>query len=187
MESLVRRRRNGGQAGSGPEAAEESAGAAALAEKLLRAGISPETVMRTLNTALLLRSEKRICSLSLDLMSVNLFSGETCVYKYGAAPSYVRSGGRVRAVLGETPAAGTDDVGPDCTRLHLSSGSAAVILSDGAALAENVGDKLLACAPGTLRELAGNILAEAAALGGREDDMTVLTLSLAKRGEPGIS
>ena len=173
--------------GSGPEAAEESAGAAALAEKLLRAGISPETVMRTLNTALLLRSEKRICSLSLDLMSVNLFSGETCVYKYGAAPSYVRSGGRVRAVLGETPAAGTDDVGPDCTRLHLSSGSAAVILSDGAALAENVGDKLLACAPGTLRELAGNILAEAAALGGREDDMTVLTLSLAKRGEPGIS
>ena len=173
--------------GSGPEAAAEGGAAAALAEKLLRAGIEAETVMRILNTALMLRSEKRLSSLSMDLMSVNLFSGEACVYKYGAAPSYVRSGGRVHTVRGESPAAGTDDVGPDCTRLHLSSGSAAVILSDGAARAENVGDKLLSCTPGKLRELAGNILTEAAARGGWEDDMTVLTLSLTKRGEPGIS
>ena len=173
--------------GSGEEAAAEGGAAAALAEKLLRAGIEAETVMRILNTALILRSEKRLSSLSMDLMSVNLFSGEACVYKYGAAPSYVRSGGRVRTVRGETPAAGTDDVGPDCTRLLLSSGSSAVILSDGAARAENVEDKLLACGPGKLRELAGNILAEAASRGGWEDDMTVLTLSLTKRGEPGIS
>ncbi len=173
--------------GSGKEASEDSAAAAALAEKLLRAGIGPETVLRTLNTALLLRSEKRICSLSLDLMSVNLFTGETCVYKYGAAPSYVRSGSVVRAVQGSTPAAGTDDVGPDCIRMQLESGSAAVILSDGAARAENVGERLRSCAPGSLRELAGNILTDAAARGGWEDDMTVLTLSLLKRGEPGIS
>lgn len=168
--------------GSGKEASEDSTAAAALAEKLLRAGIGPETVLRTLNTALLLRSEKRMCSLSLDLMSVNLFTGETCVYKYGAAPSYVRSGGQVRAVQGRTPAAGTDDVGPDCIRLQLESGSAAVILSDGAARAENVGERLRACAPGSLRELAGNILTDAAARGGWEDDMTVLTLSLERAG-----
>ncbi len=173
--------------GSGREAAEDSGSAAALAEKLLCAGVEPETVLRTLNTALLLRSEKRMCSLSLDLMSVNLFSGETCVYKYGAAPSYVRSGGVVRAVQGQTPAAGTDDVGPDCIRLQLESGSAAVVLSDGAARAENVGERLRACAPGSLRELAGNILTDAAARGGWEDDMTVLTLSLRARGEPGVS
>ena len=173
--------------GSGQEASRDSAAAASLAEKLLRAGVGPETVLRTLNTALILRSEKRMCSLSLDLMSVNLFTGETCVYKYGAAPSYVRSGGQVRAVQGQTPAAGTDDVGPDCVRLQLESGSAAVILSDGAARAENVGERLRACDPGSLRELAGNILTDAAARGGWEDDMTVLTLSLQSRGEPGIS
>ena len=173
--------------GSGPEAAGDSEEAAGLAEKLLRAGIGPETVMRFLNTALLLRGEKRISSLSLDLLSVNLFSGEACVYKYGAAPSYVRSGGRVRLIRGESAAAGTEDRGPDCTRLQLESGSAAVILTDGAARAENVGDKLLRCSPTELRELAGNILAEAGAQGGWEDDMTVLTLSLLKRGEPGIS
>ena len=167
--------------GSGKEAAEESGAAARLAEKLLRAGVGPETVLRTLNTALLLRSEKRMCSMSLDLMSVNLFTGEACVYKYGAAPSYVRSGGRVRSVLGQTPAAGTDDVGPDCVRLRLESGSAAVILSDGAARAENVEERLLACEPGALRQLASGILTDAAARGGWEDDMTVLTLSLEKR------
>ena len=173
--------------GSGKEASEDSAGAAALAEKLLRAGIGAETALRILNTALLLRGEKRMCSLSLDLMSVNLFTGESCVYKYGAAPSYVRSGGAVRAVQGQTPAAGTDDVGPDCVRLRLEPGSAAVILSDGAARAENVEERLRACVPGSLRDLAGNILTDAAARGGWEDDMTVLTLSLMKRGEPGIS
>ncbi len=173
--------------GSGKEASEDSTAAAALAEKLLRAGIGPEIVLRTLNTALILRSEKRMCSLSLDLMSVNLFTGETCVYKYGAAPSYVRSGGQVRAVRGQTPAAGTDDVGPDCVRLQLESGSAAVILSDGAARAENVGERLRTCTPGSLRELAGNILTDAAARGGWEDDMTVLTLSLRGRSEPGVS
>jgi stage II sporulation protein E len=122
-----------------------------------------------------------MCSMSLDLMSVNLFTGEACVYKYGAAPSYVRSGGRVRSVLGQTPAAGTDDVGPDCVRLRLESGSAAVILSDGAARAENVEERLLACEPGALRQLASGILTDAAARGGWEDDMTVLTLSLEKR------
>ena len=173
--------------GSGPEAAGDSEAAANLAEKLLRSGIGPETVMRLLNTALLLRSEKRIGSLSLDLLSVNLFSGETCLYKYGAAPSYVRSGGRVHLIRGESAAAGTEDRGPDCTRLQLDPGSAAVILTDGAARAEQAGDKLLRCGPAELRELAGDILAEAGALGGWEDDMTVLTLSLRKRGEPGIS
>lgn len=173
--------------GSGQDAAEESGAVASLAEKLLRAGAAPETVMRLLNTALLLRSETRMTSLSLDLMSVNLFSGETNVFKYGAAPSYVRDGRQVRTVFGESPAAGTDDVGPDCTRLQLESGSAAVILSDGAAKAETVEAELLSCAPGELQELAGKILTEAAARGGWEDDMTVLTLSLMKRGEPGLS
>jgi hypothetical protein len=62
--------------------------------------------------------------------------------------------------------------------MQLESGSAAVILSDGAAGAENVEERLRACDPGSLRELAGNILTDAAAKGGWEDDMTVLTLSL---------
>ena len=52
---------------------------------------------------------------------------------------------------------------------------------------ESIVEGLRACAPGSLRELAGNILTDAAARGGWEDDMTVLTLSLRARGEPGVS
>ena len=172
--------------GSGKAAAADSGAAAALMEKLLRAGVDPEAVMRILNTAMLLRSEKSLTSAGVDLMSVNLFTGETLVYKYGAAPSYIRVDGQVRAVRGQGPAAGVRLRQPDCTRLRLGAGSAAVILSDGVPAADSVAERLRTAGSG-LKELAGAILADAAAAAGGEDDMTVLTLSLEKHGEPSIS
>ena len=39
-------------------------------------------------------------------MSIDLFTGETLFYKYGAAPSYVRTGRTVRRVRSENLAAG---------------------------------------------------------------------------------
>ena len=39
-------------------------------------------------------------------MCVDLFTGETCFYKYGAAPSYVKSGKSIRRIKCETLAAG---------------------------------------------------------------------------------
>jgi len=77
--------------------------------------------------------------------------------------------------------------GVDGLTIASESGSAAVILSDGAARAENVAERLRTCAPEGLQALASAILSEAAAQGGWEDDMTVLTLSLRKREEPGIA
>ncbi len=166
--------------GSGSEAEADSRMASELAEKLLRAGARPESAMRILNTALLLRGEKRLSSLSVDLMSVNLFTGETVLVKYGAAPSYVRTGGQVRVLRGASPAAGTEDAAPDCVHLQLEDGSTAVILSDGAAHAESV-EQRLRDHEESLQKLAGDILTEAAARGGWEDDMTVLTLNLHRR------
>lgn len=171
--------------GSGPEAAADSRMAAALAEKLLRAGAAPQTAMRILNTALLLRSEKQLSTLSIDLMQVNLFTGEAVILKYGAAPSYVREGGMVQVLRGVSPAAGTENAAPDTVQLRLSPGASAVILSDGAAHAESVARRLEEA--GDLQELARSILTEAAASGGWEDDMTVLTLRLQKSGEGRIS
>jgi stage II sporulation protein E len=169
--------------GTGESAAREGSEAGLLAERLLRAGLEPEAVLRLLNTALMLRCEKRICPASLDLMRVDLFSGETLVYKYGAAPSYVRLGEGVQVLQGRTRAAGLSLEGPDLTRLRLEPGSAAVILSDGAARAEVVRQKLLESRPGGMKALAGEILTDAAARAGWEDDMTVLTLSLERRRE----
>ena len=169
--------------GSGGEAAREGAETGELAERLLRAGLEPEAVLRLLNTALALRCEKRMCPASLDLLRVDLFTGETLVIKYGAAPSYVREGETVRVVQGRSRPAGLSAEGPDQTRLRLEPGSAAVILSDGAARAEVIRQKLLDSRSGGMKILAGEILADAAARAGWEDDMTVLTLALEKRGE----
>ncbi len=170
--------------GSGGEAAREGAETGELAERLLRAGLEPEAVLRLLNTALMLRCEKRMCPASLDLMRVDLFTGETLVYKYGAAPSYVREGEQIRVVQGKSRPAGLSLEGPDLTRLRLEPGSAAVILSDGAARAEVIRDKLRDSRSGGMKALAGEILTDAAARAGWEDDMTVLTVALEKRQNP---
>ncbi len=167
--------------GSGPTAAGEGGEAGILAERLLRAGLEPEAVLRLLNTALMLRCEKRLCPAGLDLLRVDLFTGETLIYKYGAAPSYVRLGQTVQVVQGKSSAAGLSLEGPAMTRLRLEPGSAAVILSDGAARAEVIREKLLESRSGGMKELAGDILADAAARTDWEDDITVLTLALEKR------
>ena len=169
--------------GSGEEAAREGAETGELAERLLRAGLEPEAVLRLLNTALSLRCEKRMCPASLDLLRVDLFTGETLVVKYGAAPSYVREGEQIRVVQGKSRPAGLTTDGPDMTSLRLEPGSAAVILSDGAARAEVIRDKLRESRSGGMKALAGEILTDAAARAGWEDDMTVLALALEKRRE----
>ena len=171
--------------GSGASAAGEGSETGMIAERLLRAGLEPEAVLRLLNTALMLRCEKRICPAGLDLLRVDLFTGETLIYKYGAAPSYVRLGESVQVVQGQTSAAGLSLEGPAMTRLRLEPGSAAVILSDGAARAEVIREKLLQSRSGGMKELAGEILADAAARTDWEDDITVLTLSLEKRSADG--
>ena len=87
-------------------------------------------------------------------------------------------------VLNEAPLLGPDgaEVRPDRVVLR-PDGSAAVILSDGAARAEGIRQKLLDSRSGGMKALAGEILTDAAARAGWEDDMTVLTLALEKRRE----
>ncbi len=43
---------------------------------------------------------------TVDLMCVDLFSGETCFYKYGAAPSYVSASRGIRRIKCESFAPG---------------------------------------------------------------------------------
>ena len=57
-------------------------------------------------------------------MCIDLFSGETCFYKYGAAPSFVKNGKTIRRVRGESLAAGVcagEGSAPDIVRMAASS------------------------------------------------------------------
>lgn len=121
--------------GSGEAAHRESALAARLLERFLRAGVEPAIALKTLNGALALRAEASDSFTTLDLLRLDLhdLSGE--VYKYGAAPSYVKQDGRVRRISCACLPAGLQDASaaPETTRLRLVPGSFFVMVTDGVA------------------------------------------------------
>lgn len=65
----------------------------------------------------------------MDLLQVDLFTGEGAVYKLGAAPTYVRRGSSVRRIAGSSLPAGlapSEHAVPDHTRLRLEAGTASL-------------------------------------------------------------
>ena len=172
--------------GCGDEAAQDSARVVSILERFLRSGVDPAVAMKILNSVLLLRGGENWGCATVDLMCVDLFSGETCFYKYGAAPSYVKNGRSIRRIKGETLAAGLraeDGLAPDVVRMRLRPGSTAVIASDGVLADAEDGwlKSLLERADGDMRELARSTLREAERLYGALDDMTVLTVRVEER------
>ncbi len=172
--------------GTGGEAAEDSARVVAILEKFLRSGVEPAMAMRILNSVLLLRGGDGWGCATVDLMCVDLFSGETCFYKYGAAPSFVRSGRGIRRIEGETLSAGlcpADGAAPDMVRMRLKPGSLAVIVSDGVLVDQEDAwlKTLLREEERDMKLLARSILRAAEELYGANDDMTVLTVRVQER------
>lgn len=84
--------------GCGEEARRESALAVRLLERFLRAGVETSGALKTLNSALTLRAEVSESFTTIDLLTLSLRDGAAEVYKYGAAPSYVKRGARVRRI-----------------------------------------------------------------------------------------
>ena len=175
--------------GSGAPAQRESTLAVRLLEQFLRAGVRPENALRTLNSALALRNDQAAGGFTtIDLLRVDLFTGEACVYKYGAAPTYVKKGAAVSRITGAALPAGLtsgDGAAPDTTSLHLESGDCVLLVTDGVAGGEGdqwIRDKLAAFNGGSPRELAQAILDESTAqVGAAADDRTVLALRLTRR------
>ena len=172
--------------GAGDEAAEDSRRVITILEKFLRAGIDPAVAMKILNSVLLLRDGESWGFATVDLMCVNLFTGETCFYKYGAAPSYVLGGKSIRRIKGETLAAGLsvgEGTAPDVVRMRLKPGCTALIATDGVlADSEDAWLKdLLLQEFEDMKALARATLKEAEERYGAEDDMTVVTVRVEAR------
>ena len=172
--------------GSGDAAAEDSARVISILEKFLRSGLDPAVAMKILNSVMLLRGGDNWGYATVDLMCIDLFSGEACFYKYGAAPSYVRSGRSIRRIRGESLAPGLssgEGTAPDVVRMRLRPGCLAVIASDGV-IADDEDDWLRArMEPDSrdMRALASAILRDARERYGEGDDMTVLTVRVEER------
>ena len=173
--------------GTGEQAARESVAAVEILEELLKAGMDPGCAMRLLNSAALLKNGEDWGYATVDLCCVDLFTGDTGFYKYGAAPSYVKTGRGVRRVKCASLAAGMlagEGSQPDVTRMRLRPGHVALIASDGV-LAERKDQwlrELLAASDGTdTRALAAAALKAAASRFGNADDMTALAIRVEER------
>ena len=172
--------------GTGDEAAKDSCEVVAILEKFLRSGVDPAVAMKILNSVMLLRSPDSWGYATVDLMCVDLFTGDTCFYKYGAAPSYVRSGKSIKRIKGETLAAGLggcDGTAPDIVRMRLRPGSTAIIASDGviAGTEDEWIKTLLDKGFEDMKALARSTLKEAEKIYGANDDMTVVTVRVEER------
>ncbi len=76
--------------GNGSQAAEDSRSAVEMLEKLLEAGLPTETVLRTANSLLQLRSRESFVAMEMAL--IDLRKGEAELLKIGAAPGFLIRG-----------------------------------------------------------------------------------------------
>lgn len=172
--------------GCGDEAAKDSMQVVNILEKFLRSGVDPAVAMKILNSVLLLRGGDSWGYATVDLMCVDLFSGETCFYKYGAAPSYVCSGKNVKRIRCESLAAGLssgEGIAPEVVRMCLKPGCTAVIATDGVIADTDDGwiHALLLNGFEDMKSLARAVLKEAEELYGVNDDMTVISVRVEER------
>jgi stage II sporulation protein E len=120
--------------GSGPDANRESSLAVRLLEQFLLAGVNARHALTTLSSALALRGEQTGGFTTVDLLQVDLFSGDGELFKLGAAPTYIKKGNEVQRLSGTSLPAGLPegDTAPlDQFRLHLSPGDTVLMVSDG--------------------------------------------------------
>lgn len=167
--------------GSGPAARADSDCALRLLEKFLRAGLTPEGALETVGEALALRGEAEGGFTTVDLLQMDLYSGRSCIYKLGAAPTYLRRGGAVERLEGTSLPAGLSSGAPDRFPLTLDAGDCVVLVSDGVATGKEDGwlrqalEEFDGLSP---QELAGRILRESGERMGAGDDRTVMVLKV---------
>ena len=117
--------------GTGRPAAVDGNLAAELTARLLKAGFTAELAARLVNVALALKSEEE-SGATLDLISVDLYTGTARLFKAGAAPGFLVHGGRVRTVGEATlPIGVLGGVNGQSRVVHLAAGDYAVLVSDG--------------------------------------------------------
>ena len=164
--------------GTGIGAAEEGRTAADLLRRMLCAGFPAEYALDSLNSLLVLRG--RSGAVTVDLAEIHLDSGRAALYKWGAVPSFLFSGGTAEKIgtAGPPPGIGLQWSRVVAERLSLRKGEVLILISDGVD-----GEEIRRCriSPGEPPgETAAKLLAQGAA--GSQDDATVAVVRLYPEG-----
>ncbi|WOC31778.1 MULTISPECIES: SpoIIE family protein phosphatase [Caproicibacterium] len=169
--------------GSGGRAAVDGVMVSDLLAQLIQAGVGFDSALQIVNTAMGVKSGDE-SSATVDLVSIDLYTGFTEFRKAGAAMSFVRTQGQVHPVDAPgVPVGILEQVTFHCLQEELAADDLVVLVSDGA-LCEGTAwmTALLegSCEAKTPQELAEAIVAGAVARrsDGHDDDVTAIVLKL---------
>lgn len=172
--------------GSGEAAQAESAQAVKLLEGFLQAGMGPEQALETVAGALSLRASGG--STTVDLLTIDLFTGRCQLCKLGAAATYVCRAGKVKRATGQSfPAGILPETPADHHTFRGETGDWIVMLSDGILCGEEDDwlRQIISTYPGeSPNELARLLLQASQQHCDAEDDATVLAIHLCTAASP---
>lgn len=118
--------------GTGGMAAIEGALACEVLSDLLKSGMNIETALKITNSALLLKSDDESLA-AIDVVFVNLYTGQASFIKAGAAASFIKTSEKTQKVqLSSLPIGIFKNISFFSQNENLSSGDWILILSDGA-------------------------------------------------------
>jgi stage II sporulation protein E len=175
--------------GSGERAKRESAATVGLLEDFIESGFDKELAVRMINSVLILKSSEESFS-TLDICSVDLYTGRAEFIKIGAAETFILRDGNVSVIRSASlPIGMLNDVDLEITERELKHGDIILMVTDGVTSA-GTGDEnensshneswlnaaLKNCRYTSPQDLADHLLSEAErrSRNGLKDDMTIL-------------
>ena len=176
--------------GTGGRAAVDSGMAVSISTKLIKAGLGFDCSLKVVNSALLVKSEDESLA-TLDIVSIDLYTGCTDFMKAGAALSFIRKNGQMFRV--ETPSlpigilSGVeftyteDTLSPDDIIVMVSDGA----ISEGEEWIERI---IIKWEDKSMQDLAHLINDEATARrsDGHDDDITVIAMRITSSGSSAL-
>jgi len=165
--------------GSGERARRESAATVGLLEDFIESGFDKELAVKMINTVLVLKSSDESFS-TLDICTVDLYTGFGEFIKIGADRTYLLRGGMVSVILSSSlPIGMLSDVDIETTTHELKHNDIIVMVTDGITSVQEddwVMDELRQCKYKNPQDIADHLLHMAKKYEGGEarDDMTVL-------------
>ena len=172
--------------GTGGRAAVDGNMAASVMTRLLRAGLSADSCLQIVNSALMVKSEDESLS-TVDVTSVDLYTGRTTFKKAGAPVTFVKKNGRVTVrEMPSLPAGILNGIKFSTDTVNLTTGDMIVMVSDGVITGDDKWlEKLIRTwNEGSTQDLAKAVVDEAVKhrKADREDDVTAVAIRITENG-----
>ena len=164
--------------GCGASAAIDSSFAANLMEKLIKAGFGFECALKMVNSAMIFKSGEETTA-TLDIATIDLYSGQVDIYKAGASQTYVVKGKKIGiASCNAYPTGILENIKFDKSSTTLQKGDVLVMCSDGVLEEDEpwIEEEILNCRKSSAQGIADKIatLAKIRRENKYPDDITVM-------------